>query len=243
MSLAARLVFSDVDETLIDRKSMFDFLDFYLGRRYGPAGLRRARAVRADLAEAVASGVPRERANRRYYRAWVGEPAAAVGEAGREWFAERAREDGFWIAPVRDALAAHRAAGDRIVLVSGSFAAVVKPLARHVGATAALCSRPEVRGGVLTGALAGAPVIGEEKRRLVRGMLGALPHVDPARCYAYGDHVSDLPMLSEVGHPVLVGAPQLAARLPGARVLPAPTAPVDGPVLSRMFVSASGGWL
>ncbi|WP_051652809.1 HAD family hydrolase [Kitasatospora cheerisanensis] len=242
MSVAARLVFSDVDETLIDCKSMFDFLDFHLGRRYGPAGLRRARAVRADLAAAVASGVPRERANRTYYRAWVGEPAAAVGESGRAWFAERAREDGFWIASVREALAAHRAAGDRIVLVSGSFAAIVKPLARHVGA-AVLCSRPEVRGGVFTGGLAGAPVIGEEKRRLVRGVLRALPHVDPARCYAYGDHVSDLPMLAEVGHPVLVGAPQLAARLPGARLLPGAPAPAERPVLSRMFVSASGAWL
>ncbi|WP_042383065.1 HAD family hydrolase [Streptacidiphilus melanogenes] len=221
----ARLVFSDVDETLIDCKSMFDFLDFYLGERYGPQGVRRARAVRADLTAAASAGVPREQANRSYYRAWAGEPAELVGESGRRWFAERARGAGFYIAATRNALSGHRAAGDRLVLVSGSFPAVVEPIARDVGAAQALCSRPEVRAGVFTGELVGDPVIGEEKRRAVRAVLDAQPQVDPADCYGYGDHVSDLPMLGEVGHPVLVGAPELLGRLAGARLLPARRGP------------------
>jgi phosphoserine phosphatase len=55
-------------------------------------------------------------------------------------------------------------------------------------------------------------------------LLAAHPQVDPARCWAYGDHPSDLPMLDLVGNPVAVGddpavAAHLAARaaLPGTR--------------------------
>lgn len=199
-----RLVFSDVDETLINCKSMFDFLGFYLGARYGPDGARRAAAIRDELTAAAVAGVPREQANRSYYREWAGEPAELVHELGRQWFAGRAREVGFYIAGTREALARHQAEGSRVVLVSGSFPAVVDPVACDIGAVQVLCSRPEVRAGVFTGELVGAPVIGEEKRIRVRAVLDALPHVDPADCYAYGDHESDLPMLAEVGHPVMV---------------------------------------
>lgn len=212
-------MFSDVDETLIDCKSMFDFLDFYLGERHGAQGARRARGVRADLSARAASGVPREEANRCYYREWAGEPAELVAEFGRRWFTERSGSGGFYIEVTRQALARHRAAAEPVVLVSGSFPAVVEPIAEDIGAAQVLCSRPEVRAGVFTGELVGAPVIGEEKGRVVREVLAAHPRTSPAECYGYGDHVSDLPMLAEVGHPVLVGAPELAERLPGSRLL------------------------
>ncbi|MFJ9772041.1 HAD family hydrolase [Kitasatospora sp. NPDC101157] len=215
-----RLAFSDLDETLIDCKSMFDFLDFYLGGRYGPSGVRRAARVRAELVALAAAGTPREQANRAYYRVWAGEREESVGVAGREWFAQRSRVAGFYIAATREALTRHRVAGDPVALVSGSFPALVEPVARDIGAAHVLCSRPEVRRGVFTGELVGEPVIGEEKRRAVRALLRAYPHIDPADCYGYGDHVSDLPMLTEVGHPVVVGDPDLADRVPGARLLP-----------------------
>ncbi|MFE6051081.1 HAD family hydrolase [Kitasatospora sp. NPDC056446] len=219
MSLPARLAFSDVDETLIDCKSMFDFLDHYLAARYGPQGLRRGRRVREELTALAAGGTPREETNRIYYREWAGEPAGAAAEAGRAWFAERSARTGFYIGSVRDALTRHRAAGDGVVLVSGSFPAILDPIAADIGATHLVCSRPEVRGGVFTGGLDGEPVIGEEKRRAVRALLGRHPWIDPAHCYGYGDHASDLPMLTEVGNPVVVGDPALAELLPGARLL------------------------
>ncbi|MFD8756934.1 HAD family hydrolase [Kitasatospora sp. NPDC059577] len=219
MALPDRLAFSDVDETLIDCKSMFDFLDHYLGVRYGPPGVRRGRRVREEITALAAAGSPRERNSRTYYREWAGEPAGDVAAAGRAWFAERSAQAGFWIAPVRDALARHRAAGGAVVLVSGAFPAILDPIAERVGAAHLVCSRPEVRGGVLTGELVGEPVIGEEKRRAVRALFAAHPHVDPADCHGYGDHASDLPMLTEVGHPVVVGDPRLAELLPGARLL------------------------
>ncbi|MFJ8361613.1 HAD family hydrolase [Streptomyces sp. NPDC093984] len=211
------VVFSDVDETLVACKSLIDFLGFYWGERYGAQGVRHARRLAAELAAAAGAGVSREEANRRYYRAWAGESAAAVAEAGRRWYRERSRRAGFFLPGTRAALDAHRAGGAVLALVSGSFPALLDPVAEAVGARHLLCARPEERGGVLTGELQDGPVIGEGKRRLVRLLLDRYPGADPRDCFAYGDHVSDLAMLTEVGHPVIVGNdPELAARLPGA---------------------------
>ncbi|MGP3971682.1 HAD family hydrolase [Streptomyces sp. 6N223] len=220
MSVPARLVFSDVDETLIRCKSMFDFLDFHFGRRYGRRGTERAREVRETLAALSASGTPREHANRVYYRAWTGEPAHLVAASGAEWFERRSAAGSFYIPETRNALLGHRADGAAVVLVSGSFPAILDPIAADIGAVHLVCSRPEVRDGVLTGELVGEPVIGGEKRAAVRRLLSAHPHIDAADCHAYGDHISDLPMLTEVGHPVVVGDRDLAGRLPGGLFLP-----------------------
>ncbi|QEV20008.1 HAD family hydrolase [Streptomyces alboniger] len=201
-----RLVFSDVDETLITCKSLLDFLGYYLAGRYGPEGASRAARIREDLHAQVTAGLPRADANRAYYRAWRGEPVAAVEEWARRWFAERSAAEGFYVREVAAQLRGHRAEGASIVLVSGSFRPLLDPLAEAVGAGHVLCARLERCGRFYTGALLGAPVIGDEKRRLVRELLARHPHIDPADCYGYGDDPSDLPMLSEVGHAVMVGA-------------------------------------
>ncbi|MEU1027028.1 HAD-IB family hydrolase [Streptomyces sp. NPDC005904] len=199
-----RLVFSDVDETLITGKSLFDFHAYYARGRHGAEGALRAARLREDLLARSAAGLPRAQANRAYYRAWRGEPVAAVEEWARRWFAERSAAEGFYVRHVVAELRRHRAEGATIALVSGSFRPLLEPLAEAVGAEHVLCARPERCGRVYTGALLGAPVIGDEKRRLVRELLSRHAHIDPADCYGYGDDVSDLPMLSEVGHAVLV---------------------------------------
>ncbi|WP_289928940.1 HAD-IB family hydrolase [Streptomyces sp. S.PB5] len=219
------MVFSDVDETLIAVKSLFDFLAYYFCATRGTPGARHAAGVRRELSRRTSAGAPREAMNRLYYRAWAGEPAARVEELARVWYAERSAAAGFYLASTRQALEVHREAGDMVILVSGSFPAVLAPIAAEVGAACLLCSVPEARAGVLTGRLVGEPCIGEAKRTAIRAMLRSRPAVDPAHCYAYGDHVSDLPMLAEVGNPVIVGGSvQLRARLPWARVLHPQTA-------------------
>ncbi|MFD9324346.1 HAD family hydrolase [Streptomyces sp. NPDC060065] len=216
-----RLVFSDVDETLISGKSLFDFLDFYFAARHGTDGALHAAGTRRRIAALVAGGAPREVGNRAYYEAWRGERLDVVTAWGTEWFAQRSATPGFYVPATRTALSEHREAGDRVVLVSGSFPAVVDPVAADIGACHVLCTRPEARDGILTGAVAGEPCIGEGKRRVVRELAEGYPDIDLADCYGYGDHPSDLPMLAEVGHPVVVGgSAELLAAIPGARVLP-----------------------
>ncbi|WP_103532676.1 HAD family phosphatase [Streptomyces sp. SM11] len=227
MCCPSRLVFSDVDETLISVKSLFDFLDFYFTGRYGADGIRHAAETRRRIAALIGGGSPREVANRVYYEAWRGEQLDVVTGWGARWFSLRSSSERFYVPAVLAALRKHQENGDCIVLVSGSFAAVVDPIAADIGADHVLCTRPEVRDGIFTGSVAGEPCIGEGKRRAVRDLAKGYPCINLTDCHGYGDHPSDLPMLTEVGHPVVVGgSPELLAETVGARVLMG-TGPTD----------------
>lgn len=201
--------FFDVDETLISCKSMLGFLAFHWGREgRAPA---RLTAARAALGHQLRSGVPREQVNRAYYRLLRGSCERDLEESGRRWFArEHAR--GLFHPPVREALRRHHRAGHLTVLLSGSFTACLAPVSRAVEAGLLICTTPEVSDGVLTGDLVGRPLIGEAKADAAHRVMTAFG-LTPAHCHAYADDASDLPLLSSVGHPVVVGSdPVLAAR-------------------------------
>ncbi|MFI9269876.1 HAD family hydrolase [Kitasatospora sp. NPDC052896] len=207
------LVFSDVDETLIACKSMFDFLRFQLTSRHGESGEDRYLEMVGELRAMAAAGAPREEVNRSYYRLYAGEEVAEIAELGRRWFAERSATPGFFIGSTVAALREHRAAGAELVLVSGSFDACVAPIAGHVGASYVLATAPEAVDGRYTGEVV-EPMIGYGKRAGVMRLLADHAAVDPRDCFAYGDHLSDLPMLECVGHPRVVGGdPELIRRL------------------------------
>ncbi|GAA3311267.1 HAD-IB family hydrolase [Streptomyces cinereospinus] len=210
------LVFSDVDETLITVKSMFDFLHYQLVRRHGVGGEEEYERIMAAVRRRADGGTPRADINRFYYGHYADESVETIGRLAEDWFAERtASGRGFYIESTREALTAHRAGGATVVLVSGSFPPLLEPLAREVGADTLLCTRPLVADGRYTGEV-GTPVIGAGKGAAVLRMLQSRPDVDPRDCWAYGDHVSDLPMLELVGHPVAVGKDEeLRKRLAG----------------------------
>ncbi|MFF8393638.1 HAD family hydrolase [Streptomyces sp. NPDC016172] len=194
-----RLVFFDVDETLIGRKSGPDFLRDHFARMHGADGVRRAGELLGALA-----GLPRAEANRRFHRAFRGCPAAEAEAAARRWYGEHSRADGFYLPTTLAALRRHRAEGASVALVSGTFPPLLAVIAEAVGARFTLGARLERCGPLLTGELIGPPAIGEGKRTLVRQLLARHPDIDPADCWAYGDHPSDLPMLHSVGHAVMV---------------------------------------
>ncbi len=214
------LVFCDVDETLIHCKSLLEFLDHYFAERYGSHGRRHAAGVRAQLAAVTAA----DGGGRRPMPCSTGpgevSPSRRSGGRGGGGTSPAGLPAASLSTPREPRCAGTGAQGAELALVSGSFAAVLDPLAEECGAGHILCTRPVVVDGVLTGEVDGAPVIGEGKRRAVRALLARHPHVDPADCHAYGDHVSDLPMLLEVGHPTVVGSPPHCWRgcgLPTAR--------------------------
>lgn len=203
--MTAYLVFSDVDETLITVKSMFDFLQYQLVRRHGAAGQDEYERIMATVRRLADDGAPRADINRFYYGHYTNESVETIGRLAEDWFAERtASGEGFYIESTREALTAHRDNGASVVLVSGSFPPLLEPLAREVGADAILCTRPLVADGRYTGKVE-TPVIGAAKGAVVLEKLASHPEVDPRDCWAYGDHISDLPMLELVGHPVVVG--------------------------------------
>jgi HAD superfamily hydrolase (TIGR01490 family) len=213
--------FFDVDETLITVKSMFEFLRYWLARG-GDNGPEYEAAV-VELREMADRGVDRAEINRAYYRRYAGARHADLLDAGRDWFAEFAGQPEPFHLAALDAVAAHRSAGDTIVLVSGSFRPCLEPVAEAVGADMVLCSSPVVGAdGLLTGEVL-RPMIGGAKADGVATTTRSLGFA-PRDCYAYGDHATDLDMLLAVGHAVVIGAdPVLVAhaREHGWPVLPA----------------------
>ncbi|MET7717868.1 HAD-IB family hydrolase [Streptomyces sp. NPDC005407] len=197
VELPVRIAFFDVDETLIDIKSMFSFLEFHL------ADPDRYRAAAGELTRAARAGVPREETNRAYYRNYAGVEQEAVAESGRRWFARERQRDGFLHQDVVRELRRLQAEGYQVALVSGSFRACLEPIAEHLGADHVLCSEPDVAAGRYTGEVRTA-VIGAAKATAARALMDR-SGARPEECVAYGDHASDLPLLTCVGGAAVVG--------------------------------------
>ena len=111
----------------------------------------------------------------------------------------------------------HRHANRSTFIVSAAPQEIVEPLALSLGMTGAIGTRGEVLDGVYTGELEGPFCYGEGKVEAIE-QLARWDNLDLAQCYAYSDSSSDLPMLSAVGHPVVVnpdGRLERHARLHG----------------------------
>lgn len=193
--------FFDVDDTLITVPSIFRFLAFHLAALGRPP--EQYREARERLRTMAAAGTPRARTLAAYFRLFADQPAADVADSGRRWFTAELAAGGLFHPPVLERFQRHAAAGDRTVLVSGSFPPCLDPLARHIGADAVICSLPQVVAGRYTGAVE-RPMVGAAKAEAVRAEAAA-HGIALADCAAYGDHVSDLPVLELVGNPVVVG--------------------------------------
>jgi HAD superfamily hydrolase (TIGR01490 family) len=198
----SNIAFFDVDDTLVADKSIFSFLAHYfaaIGRR--PEAYSQ---VRDELRRMTDSGAVREEVNRAYYRVYAGTTAPELTRHGERWFADRMARGSFFHPRVLEALRMHAAAGEAVVLVSGSFFPCLEPIARHVGATAVVGTELLVAAaGRFSGEIA-RPMIGTAKADAAAAQAAARG-ADLADCYAYGDHISDLPLLQAVGHPVVVG--------------------------------------
>jgi HAD superfamily hydrolase (TIGR01490 family) len=218
--------FFDVDETLLNAKSLFEFLRFWQARQ-GDDGRAHDR-VMTQVRDLAAAGTDRAVINRVLFRPYRGASPDELAAAGEDWYRSvRSRPAGF-VRSGLDALARHRSAGHTVVLVSGSAAACLAPLARDLGADLVICTEPVVGAdGRLTGEVV-VPMIGEAKRRAVEEVLAGRG-LDRSQCHAYGDHASDLGMLTAVGHAYAIGsdAPLLAhARARGWPVLSARPGPL-----------------
>lgn len=191
--------FFDVDETLIHPKSMFDFLQFWYQRQQQPTEYARQMAL---IQQQVAAGADRAEINRQYYRQFRGQSAALLHAAGHDWFRARLAQGRLFKLPVLRRLQTLRANGIPAVLVSGSMRALLEPIGAHIGAQSLLCAELDSQAGVLSGELRLA-AIGAAKAERLRNFLADYGG-EASHCHAFGDHISDLPMLEAVAHPCAV---------------------------------------
>ncbi len=107
------------------------------------------------------------------------------------------------------AIERHRAAGDRLVLLSASVDLYVPQIGRRFGFDETICTGVAWRAGRLDGALTTPNRRADEKRRCVETLRGRFPGIVVA---AYGNSGSDLAHLAIVDEPLLVNAPASARR-------------------------------
>ncbi|UGT42433.1 HAD-IB family hydrolase [Nocardia yamanashiensis] len=202
--------FFDVDETLITVKSMFAFLRFWLAEN-GDDGTEYARAT-GEIKERAAGGLAREEVNRLYYRNFRGVRAEDLTASGQRWFEQFVAGGAAYYSDAVEALEAHRDSGDRVVFLSGSFAAAIAPVAAVLGADQVIATTPVTdENGVLTGEV-WRPMIGAAKASAVTEFLRE-HDIAFENTYGYGDHASDLPFLEVVAQRAFRGDdPVLLAR-------------------------------
>ncbi|HWS79635.1 MAG TPA: HAD-IB family hydrolase [Rubrobacter sp.] len=137
--------------------------------------------------------------NRAFYKNYAGWKPSRASYLGRESFAgftlDRIFPDA--LQQLRD----HKAAGHRVVLLSGALDFLLEPMKDL--ADDVLCSTLAQENGAYTGELTGAPVAGEARARMLASF-ARRRGLDLSRSYAYADSISDLPMLEAVGNPVAV---------------------------------------
>lgn len=210
-----RAAFFDVDNTLLDAKSMFSFQRFYLDewlpRHGGAEGGTPGYAEFARNFEALAQRLERPALNRLFYDGYAGHSRRGLAEAARAWFAQllAQRGEGLWIRPALALAEELRAEGFQLVAVSGSSHEILAPVLERLRFDACLATELEAVGDRLSGRIVPPQMIGEGKAVALRRWADA-HGIELARSVACGDHISDLPMLACVGRALVVaGDPAL----------------------------------
>ncbi|WP_448625664.1 HAD family hydrolase [Geodermatophilus sp. URMC 64] len=193
--------FFDLDKTVIAKSSTLAF-----GRPFFHGGLINRRAVlKAAYAQFVfslqgADAQQMERLRAQITALCTGWDVATVHDIVGETLHDIV--DPLIYAEAADLIEEHKAAGREIVIVSSSGAEVVEPIGALLGADRVVATRMVTVEGRYTGEI-DFYAYGENKAAALRDV-AAEGGYDLADCYAYSDSITDLPMLSAVGHPTAV---------------------------------------
>jgi phosphatidylglycerophosphatase C len=180
----------DFDGTLARRDALLPFLL----RLHGPT-----RVATAFVRGVARHGLARDRVKvvvlRELFR---GYPAAALEREGETFaggLAARVKPE------MRERLAWHQRSGHRIVIISASLGAYLRPLGAELGVDGVIAVELLADGGILTGEIDGINVRGAEKLARLRAW------VDDAdvELWAYGDSSGDEHLLAAAHHPTWVG--------------------------------------
>ncbi len=208
--MAQAAAFFDVDGTLVSTHIVHQYV--YIRRQMIPGVLRPLwtgafYALKGPYYKAL-DRISRTKLNIVFYRSYAGLPAGKVRSLVESCFENVLRPHLFHEGSA--CINEHRAAGRRIVFVTGSIDFIIEPLARHLGADAVIAPRLVERDGRFTGELDGPPVGEEEKARRMNEY-AEREDIDLSKSFAYGDSIADVPMLRSVGNPGVVNPDRLLA--------------------------------
>ena len=151
-----------------------------------------------------------------------------VGDLCRGWSADQVREIvrrhlDETILPLvytdaRQLIAAHRKAGQHVIIVSSSGIEMVGPIGERLGASEVIATRMEIADGCYTGEME-FWAYGEAKAHRMREVAASRGY-RLRDCFAYSDSITDLPMLEAVGHPRAVNPDRALRRVAKERQWP-----------------------
>lgn len=200
--IVPKYAFLDLDGTLV-RANLAHVAAHHQLRRVSISG--RIGSIAALVASAPAL-LALDKVSRSAFQEVLYKGFRGIGEDRLRWLGEHAAEH-VYEANLRDGtrglLANLRRAGLEPVLVTGSLAHVVGPLAKRLEITSWTANELEVRDGAATGRLLPPVMSGAKKAAWIREF--AERHgASLSDCHAYSDSAADLPMLAVVGHPCAV---------------------------------------
>ena len=111
-----------------------------------------------------------------------------------------------WLADAEALIKKHRAAGDKMAVITATNRFVVQPIVERLGIDSLICSEPELVDGAYTGNFIGTPCFADGKVDKILQWLQEinLPLAALEQAWFYSDSHNDLPLLGKVGKPVAV---------------------------------------
>ena len=203
--------FFDLDKTVIARASMAAFgHHFYRGGLISRSSFARAIGSQLVYLHLGASEQKLARIREQVLRLTRGWDQAEVSRIVREALDDVVEP--IIYAEALELIEQHHASGRRTYIVSASPEEIVQPLAEYLGVDGAIASRAVVDlDGRYTGEMA-FYAYGPFKAQAMDD-LARFEGIDLSASYAYSDSYTDVPMLEAVGHPVVVNADRVLARL------------------------------
>lgn len=131
-------------------------------------------------------------------QAWAGRSDDDMTEIGDRVFVQKVLDTIF--PEAMEIVAAHQRRGHTVVLTSSAIQYQVQPIAAHLGIEHVLCTRLEVKEGMLTGEIEGTPLWGTGKAEAAQ-RYAAKNGVNLEQSYFYADGDEDLALMHLVGKP------------------------------------------
>lgn len=202
-----QLAIFDIDGTIVYGHSTERRFAAWLWRR----GILRYRGVAAFTGFLLRYLPQYGRHTAKKNKAWLaGLPLALVEEEARRFVAEEVRQ---WLVPaVVTRLRDHLAAGDRVVLLSGTLDCVAVALGKQLGVSDCVGTTCCIADGVFLSKPPQRHPFGNSKRELL-GELCEQFSVSHTDVVAYGDSWHDVELLDAVGTPVAVNPDDRLRRL------------------------------
>lgn len=193
------IAFFDVDYTLIDGNS-----GFYSSLRLVKHGVLKKRRIVQAVAYSLAALLFHPDVKKIYEIAisdMAGWPLTKILKIGNECFERDIKKRLFpqGVALVKK----HQEKGDRVALLSSGPHMTLQALQKFLKIDEAFTMGPEIINGILTSQIQ-LPICHAEGKIYYAEEFAKKKGVSLQKCYFYTDHISDLPLLEKVGHPVLV---------------------------------------